>query len=42
MDYIESRMQERVKPDFGADSKKYFQGLIAAEIHQLTALVNNL
>ena len=42
MDYIEGRMQERVKPDFGDDSKKYFQGLIAAEIHQLTALVNNL
>lgn len=37
-DYIEKRMQNRVKPDFGDNPHAYFQKLIQEEIRQLSTL----
>lgn len=41
MDYIEERMQSRVKPDFGDDPHAYFQALIESEKQQLVAILGS-
>ena len=38
-DYIEERMKNRVKPDFGNKPEEYFQKLIEEETHQLALLL---
>ena len=35
MDYIESRMRNRVKPNFGDNPRTYFQKLIEKEKQEL-------
>lgn len=39
MDYIEDKMLNRVKPNFGKDPHAYFKKLIEEEIRQLSALL---
>ena len=39
MDFIEDRMQKRVKPDFGEDTHSYFVNLINEEKRQLALLI---
>lgn len=41
MDYIEDRMQNRVKPDFGDNPHAYFQRLINEEKRQLSIMIGN-
>lgn len=38
-DYIDEKMRNRIKPDFGDDTHAYFQGLIDEEIHQLSGML---
>lgn len=41
MDYIESRMRNRVKPNFGDNPRTYFQKLIEKEKRELQILLDN-
>lgn len=41
MDYIEGRIHNRVKPNFGDNSRTYFQKLIEKEKRELQILLNN-
>ena len=41
MDYIENRMRNRVKPDFGDNPRAYFQKLIEKEKRELQILLDH-
>ena len=41
MDYIENRMRNRVKPDFGDNPHAYFQKLIEKEKRELQILLDH-
>jgi len=41
MDYIEDRLKDRVKPDFGNDPRAYFQKLIEEEKQRLSAMIRS-